>query len=83
MVKPELSSKDRCYQISIQGLLDERWTAWFNGVAISSQPVESDNPVTTLEVRVPDQARLRGILNKIWDLNLTLISVIGVTQFVE
>jgi hypothetical protein len=77
MFKPEPTSEGACYEIRILGRLDEQWSSWFNGLTISSQKKGSDIPITTLTVRVPDQAQLRGILNKIWDLNLTLISVIN------
>ena len=74
-----------CYQIKVLGRLDERWATWFNcgqdciensaTLQISLDNADSDRPVTTLTGEVQDQAHLRGILNKIWDLNLTLISV--------
>jgi len=85
MIEPKPASKDTCYEIKILGQLDERWSGWFTGLSISSVQAQGEMPITTLAVRVPDQARLRGILNKIWDLNLTLISVITieVTQFRE
>ncbi len=60
------------YQIRVQGRLDERWSDWFSGLTVT---VESENPLGTTMVGVIDQAALRGILNKIWDLNLALISV--------
>jgi hypothetical protein len=63
------------YEIKIIGELDERWSNWFNGVMISSLRSDDIIPETTITVLVPDQARLRGVLNKIWDLNLTLISI--------
>ena len=59
------------YQIQIEGELGEQWSDWFSGMTIS---VEKETTVTTLTGYV-DQATLRGILNKIWDLNLVLISV--------
>jgi hypothetical protein len=66
-------SKARTYRIEIEGRLDPRWSGWFNGLTIA---VEGQDPlVTTLNGAIPDQASLRGILNKIWDLNLSLISV--------
>ena len=77
MIKPEPTSQGTRYEIRILGVLDEQWSSWFNGLTISSQEIDSDIPITTLTVRDPDQAQLRGILNKIWDLNLTLISVIN------
>ena len=61
------------YAIKIQGELGENWSDWFDGLSIS---VEGDLPVTTLTGVVADQVALRGILNKLWDLNLTLISVL-------
>lgn len=65
--------KANSYRIEIEGRLDPRWSSWFNGLIIT---VEGQDPVeTTLTGMVPDQASLRGILNKIWDLNLSLISV--------
>ena len=66
------SSADRpmMYQIKVQGRLNESWSHWFNGIAITCE-----GSVTTLTGIIVDQAALRGILSKIWDLNLQLISV--------
>lgn len=67
--------KDDCktvYQIKVQGKLDQRWTDWFNGLEVAGEGENQD--ITSLTGPV-DQAALRGILNRIWDLNLTLISV--------
>jgi hypothetical protein len=76
MSKPERSAMvhqvAQIYQIKIQGELGGNWSDWFNGMTIS---VEDNLPITTLTGIVADQAALRGILNKLWDLNLTLISV--------
>ena len=60
------------YQIKVQGRLDDRWSEWFSGLTIA---VESDDPPITTMTGVTDQAALRGILNKVWDLNLALVSV--------
>ena len=57
------------YQIKVRGRLDEKWSDWFNGMTITSE-----RDITTLTGAV-DQAKLRGIVSKIWDLNLTVISV--------
>ena len=65
----------RIYQITVQGKLDESWSDWFDGMKIT---VEHD--ATTLTGHVVDQAALHGILNKIRDLNLALISVNCVIQ---
>ena len=58
------------YQIKVRGRLDEDWSDWFSGMTVTFE-----SSVTTLTGAVVDQAALRGILSKIWDLNLTLISV--------
>ncbi len=60
----------RVYQIKVEGRLDESWSGWFNSMAVT---VEGDT--TTLTGAVVDQAALRGILSRLWDLNLALISV--------
>lgn len=59
------------YQIKAQGMLDETWSDWFGGMA-----VEFENGITTLTGEVTDQAALRGVLCKLWDLNLALISLL-------
>ena len=71
VVSPKASS----YRIEIEGRLDPRWSSWFNSMTITVEGRDLDRVVTTLNGAVPDQASLRGILNKIWDLNLSLISV--------
>jgi hypothetical protein len=63
------------YQIQVRGWFSERWAESFSGMQISHQHLESGAFITTLKGPVVDQAALRGILNKIWDFNLALISV--------
>jgi len=66
------------YQIKVKGRLDERWSDWFNEMAIE---IESDDPpVTRLTGLVIDQARLRGIVSKLWDLNLTVVAVTALAE---
>ncbi|MCJ7446213.1 MAG: hypothetical protein MUO72_00830 [Bacteroidales bacterium] len=57
-------------KIKIQEHLDKKWEDWFDGMEIS---YEGDN--TILSGIMKDEAHLRGILNRIMDLNLKLISV--------
>ena len=64
------------YQIKIQGKLDERWSDWFSEMTVSEMTVTFERNITTLTGPVVDQAALRGILDKIWDLNLVLVSII-------
>ena len=69
------TGKPATYEIQVLGVLDESWSNWFNGMAIASEDASGDSPVTTLTGVVADQAALRGILERIWNLNLTLLSV--------
>jgi hypothetical protein len=64
-------------QIKVQGNLDARWSDWFSGLTVEVGDEGEGRPVTTLTGSI-DQATLRGILNRIWDLNLTLISVVPI-----
>ena len=59
------------YEIRIAGHLDERWEDWFGGLTIS--PEENGN--TLLSGVVVDQAALYGLLRKVRDVGLTLVSV--------
>lgn len=63
------------YEIQIYGELDARWTEWFNGVEITIKHSGDRSPSTTLICPTIDQSKLRGILDKIWDMNINLISV--------
>lgn len=69
------SAKLWTYRITVLGRLDESWSRWFNGLTIES-PAAGDSDITALTGAVVDQPALRGLLNKIWDLNLILISVV-------
>jgi len=62
------------YQIRIKGHLDPLWTNWFEGLTIT---LEEDGD-TLLTGPVVDQAALQGLLKKVRDLGMPLISVIGV-----
>lgn len=60
----------RC-EIRLKGHLDERWAGWFEGLTITCD----DNGETRLTGLVVDQAALYGLLRKVRDLGLPLISV--------
>jgi len=59
------------YEIRVKGNLDLRWSDWFDGLAIT--PVGDDE--TLLTGTVADQAALHGVLHKIRDLGLPLLTV--------
>ncbi len=63
--------KPYVYEIRVEGHLTDRWSDWFNGLAIRNEP----NGETILVGLICDQAALYGVLSKIHALNLTLISV--------
>jgi hemoglobin-like flavoprotein len=66
------------YQILVDGQLDPNWSSWFSGLIITwptGATGASTARQTLLSGYVPDQAALYGILNKLRDLNLTLVAV--------
>ena len=71
--KPDLS-RPAVYQIKIEGHLARQWTGWFEGLAIT---LEEDGG-TLLTGPVVDQAALHGLLKKVRDLGLPLVSVVRV-----
>ena len=60
-----------CYELRIEGHLDQHWSTWFGGLAIT----HDDDGTTTLRGVVTDQSELHGQLAKIRDLGITLLSV--------
>jgi hypothetical protein len=70
MTNGRIYDKSATYQIRVKGSLDLTWSDWFDGFAITCQEGE-----TVLVGIVTDQAALHGILAKINDLGLALISV--------
>ncbi len=59
------------YEIRVEGHLAPRWSAWFDGMSLTA---ESDG-TTTIHGPVADQAALHGLLHKLRDTGLPLISV--------
>jgi hypothetical protein len=59
------------YEIKIKGYLDQRWSDWLAGLQLTY--LEGNE--TLLSGSLPDQGALHGLLERIRDLNLTLISV--------
>ncbi len=62
------------YQIRVKGHLGSRWAEWFGGVTITLE----DDGDTLLTGPVEDQAALHGLLRKVRDLGMPLISAIRV-----
>jgi hypothetical protein len=62
------------YQIRVQGKLDASWSEWLGELEITPQP-DGD---TLLTGSIVDQAALHGILDKLYGLNLSILSVVQV-----
>jgi hypothetical protein len=74
--KPNSAENDEVYEIKIRGLLDEHWRQWFEGMELRNVTNEDIGQECTLITGpIADQPALHGLLAKIRDLNLTLISV--------
>lgn len=63
------------YQLKVKGELDQSWSEWLGSIQITSEKQEDGSVITTLKVDAADQSALFGILDRIRDLNLTLILV--------
>ncbi|MDI7274592.1 MAG: hypothetical protein QME94_01300 [Anaerolineae bacterium] len=59
------------YEIRVRGRLDASWSEWFHGLTVTCEGTD-----TVLVGPLPDQAALRGILARVWDLGLTLVSLV-------
>ena len=68
---PRSGAEPGWYQIRIRGHLAERWISWFDGLALTR---DADG-TTLLHGHVADQAALHGLLNRVRDMGLPLISV--------
>jgi hypothetical protein len=63
------------YQIRVKGEFDEGWCQWLGSILLSQENQEDGSVVSTLTVNAADQSSLFGILDRIRDLNIDLISV--------
>jgi hypothetical protein len=59
------------YELRVKGHLDDRWSDWFGGLAMRRQA----DGTTVLTGPIVDQAELHGVINRIRDLGLPLLSV--------
>jgi hypothetical protein len=64
------------YQIRIVGHLDSEKVVWFDNLTIVNDYNDEDTPITTITGEVADQAALHGLLNRICNLGLPLLSVL-------
>ena len=71
-----MATQGQLYEIRISGVIGPEWSEWFDDMQIRSEPPGE----TLITGRVKDQAALRGLLARIGDLNLNLISVNSVEE---
>ena len=64
------------YEIRIQGRLGPRWAAWFEGFCLTNE----DDGTTVIRGAVADQAALHGLLQRVRDVGLPLLSLRSVTS---
>jgi hypothetical protein len=69
-------SQTMIYQIRVKGHLGSQWTGWFGGLTVTLE----ENGETLLTGPVVDQAALHGLLRKVRDLGMPLVSVVSVVQ---
>ena len=62
------------YEVRIKGHLDTRWAAWFDGLSLT----HASDGITIIHGPIADQAALHGLLQKVRDTGLPLVSVICV-----
>lgn len=60
------------YEIRVKGHLDQHWSAWFDGMTVNNKA----NGDTVISGPLVDQAALHSLLVKVFNLNLTLVSVL-------
>lgn len=71
LLRTNKPSQSIYYEIRVQGQLDSHWSDWFNGLEVTPQ----ESGETLIAGHLPDQAALQGILTKIFNLHLVLLSV--------
>lgn len=64
------------YEIRVTGHLDSRWAAWFDGLRLTRTP----DGLTVIDGQVTDQAALHGLLQRVRDAGLPLVSVTRVDE---
>lgn len=66
------STETAVYEIHVQGLLEQRWCHWFEGMHIKANPDQCETIITGMVI---DQAALHGLLARIRDLGLILLAL--------
>jgi hypothetical protein len=70
-----MSSKPINCRITVRGRVARHWSHWLEQLRLSYRLSAEDGEVTDITGRLPDQSALQGVLVRIWNLNLTVLSV--------
>jgi hypothetical protein len=63
------------YTVEVEGIVDPRWSQWFNGLSVVLVPSPEDPRRTALIATLPDQSALPALLARVIGLNLKIVSV--------
>ncbi|MBI9045607.1 MAG: hypothetical protein JEZ06_14050 [Anaerolineaceae bacterium] len=67
-------TQEKKHQIMIKGNIDPGWSEWLADFKVKSSTNEEGETISLFSGKIEDQSALRGILNKLWDLNIEIIS---------
>jgi len=67
--------KSAIYKIKVEGVLKENWVDKFQGLKIRNESSSSGKSVSVLYGKINDQSALSGLLNTLYDYNMTILSV--------
>jgi hypothetical protein len=70
-----MSSRSINCSITVRGQVAPHWSRWLEGLQLSYRTAGEDGTVTDLNGTLADQSALQGVLNRIWNLNRTILSV--------
>lgn len=70
-----MSSRSIQCCVTVRGRVGSHWSHWLGGLELSHRCLETGDEVTDVRGTVPDQSALQGLLKRIWNLNLTVLSV--------
>jgi hypothetical protein len=68
------------YRIRVRGKVPASWADYLHGMTITVEQSEQGREVTTLEGRLPDNARLSGVLNMLHALRVAVLSVVALDE---